>query len=144
MNEGLQCPECSSIRLYKDGLRYLPRGASVQRWLCRKCGYRFSVRPLQENPNWSLNTPGPLASSSQICATFKDVKNLERQSEIKTVGAGEINQTQHGYIVEFQWKMKKRNKALSTIQNRTLYLTRLVKLGADLRNPETVETIFLH
>lgn len=30
MSESPQCPECSSIRLYKDGLRYLPRGASVQ------------------------------------------------------------------------------------------------------------------
>ncbi|MDI6848033.1 MAG: hypothetical protein QMD23_07935, partial [Candidatus Bathyarchaeia archaeon] len=38
----LPCPECGSERLYKDGLRYLKDGSTVQRWLCRDCGYRFS------------------------------------------------------------------------------------------------------
>jgi len=38
----LVCPECGSSKLYKDGLRYLTTGGSVQRWLCRNCGYRFS------------------------------------------------------------------------------------------------------
>jgi len=37
------CPQCgSSQRLYKDGLRYLADGSSLQRWLCRNCGFRFS------------------------------------------------------------------------------------------------------
>ncbi|MEM1589910.1 MAG: hypothetical protein QXZ68_07725 [Candidatus Bathyarchaeia archaeon] len=39
---GLCCPECSSKRLYKDGLRYLADGKTVQRYSCRDCGYRFS------------------------------------------------------------------------------------------------------
>jgi DNA-directed RNA polymerase subunit RPC12/RpoP len=38
----LKCPECSSERLYKDGLRYNKDGTARQRWLCRDCGYRFS------------------------------------------------------------------------------------------------------
>jgi DNA-directed RNA polymerase subunit RPC12/RpoP len=38
----LKCPECSSERLYKDGLRYDKDGRARQRWLCRECGYRFS------------------------------------------------------------------------------------------------------
>jgi integrase len=37
--------------------------------------------------------------------------------------------------------MKKRNKSNSTIQNRTIYLSKLVKLGADLTKPESVETV---
>jgi len=41
----LQCPECSSKRLYRAGLRYLKNGAIVQRWLCRDCGFRFSESP---------------------------------------------------------------------------------------------------
>ncbi|MGB9778909.1 MAG: IS1/IS1595 family N-terminal zinc-binding domain-containing protein, partial [Candidatus Bathyarchaeales archaeon] len=44
------CPSCGSNRLYKDGLRYLSDGSSVQRWLCRNCGYRFS------NPNHTGST----------------------------------------------------------------------------------------
>ena len=38
----MECKECGSIRLYKDGLRYLSDGSSVQRFLCRDCGHRFS------------------------------------------------------------------------------------------------------
>ncbi|MDI6805133.1 MAG: hypothetical protein QMD20_00535 [Candidatus Bathyarchaeia archaeon] len=45
----LKCPQCNSQSLYKDGLRYLTNGETVQRFLCRKCGYRFS----QTNRNCS-------------------------------------------------------------------------------------------
>ncbi len=62
------------------------------------------------------------------------------QQEIKSCAVTE-NQTQDGLIVDFQWKMKKRNKAKSTIENRTLCLNKLVKLGADLTKPESVETV---
>jgi integrase/ribosomal protein L37AE/L43A len=40
-----QCPQCGSQRLFKDGLRRLKDGSSIQRWLCRGCGYRFSFGP---------------------------------------------------------------------------------------------------
>jgi integrase len=43
------CPQCGSSRLYRDGLRNLNDGSTVQRWLCRSCGYRFS------EPNIKLN-----------------------------------------------------------------------------------------
>ncbi|MFW6117848.1 MAG: hypothetical protein ACOC6G_04605, partial [Thermoproteota archaeon] len=36
------CPECGSGKVWKDGLRYLKDGATVQRWLCQECAYRFS------------------------------------------------------------------------------------------------------
>jgi transposase-like protein len=38
----LCCPQCGSRLLYKDGLRCLADGSSIQRYLCRNCGYRFS------------------------------------------------------------------------------------------------------
>jgi integrase len=61
-------------------------------------------------------------------------------TEIKPV-AGEERQTQHGLIVEFQWKMKKRQIADATIESRSYWLTKLVKKGADLLSPDTVETV---
>jgi integrase len=36
------CPECSSRKLWRAGLRYSSNGGTVQRWLCRSCGHRFS------------------------------------------------------------------------------------------------------
>jgi integrase/transposase-like protein len=37
----IQCPECGSQRLWKDGMRYEPYG-EIQRYLCRNCAHRFS------------------------------------------------------------------------------------------------------
>ena len=44
-----QCSQCGSTSLYRAGFRYLEDGSPVQRWLCRKCSYRFSEKPLQKN-----------------------------------------------------------------------------------------------
>jgi integrase/DNA-directed RNA polymerase subunit RPC12/RpoP len=41
----LVCPQCGCNRLFKAGLRYLFDGVTAQRWLCRECNYRFSVKP---------------------------------------------------------------------------------------------------
>jgi integrase len=137
----LKCPACGcESTFYRDGLRYAADGSSIQRWLCRACGFRFSEKPLQKTSEQPLNTSFVLPSKRQICATTKEAKNLDSASEIKTV-AGEENTTQHGLIVEFQWKMKKRQLADITITNRTIMLNELVNFGADLRKPESIETI---
>ena len=44
-----QCPQCSSQLLYRDGIRYLNDGSTIQRWLCRNCGYRFSESKVKLN-----------------------------------------------------------------------------------------------
>lgn len=58
-----KCPECCSERVWRDGVRYLNDGSSVQRWLCRSCGYRFS------EPNVKFNI------SSQIGEALKPRDN---------------------------------------------------------------------
>jgi integrase len=138
----LKCPACGcGGPFYRDGLRYATDGSSVQRWLCRACSFRFSEKPLQKTSKQSLNTSNALAGKRQICAILQGAaKNLSSASEIKTV-AGEENTTQHGLIVEFQWKMKKRNLADITIKNRGKILNHLLNFGADLMNPESVETV---
>jgi integrase/transcription elongation factor Elf1 len=45
----IRCPECGSVRLYRAGLRYLSNGETIQRWLCRNCGYRFSKSNVKIN-----------------------------------------------------------------------------------------------
>ena len=58
----VKCPECGSSRLYKDGLRYLADGESIQRFLCRSCGFRFS------DSNKSYNEC-QTSGKRQICVT---------------------------------------------------------------------------
>ena len=52
-----KCPECGSERVWRDGIRYLSNGSSVQRWLCRSCGYRFS------EPNVKFNIPSQIGKA---------------------------------------------------------------------------------
>ena len=179
----LRCPDCGSVRLYRAGLRYLCNGKTIQRWLCRNCGFRFS------EPNVKLDISGQIGKGSdsatdhsnrriasfdlsreklfnsrsfgrcknvtshdvtvigkglnkfriynsdrQVCAQ-KDAKNLDATTETKTV-AGE-----KGKLVEYAWKLKKRGLKEKTIEVRTFLLNQLLELGADLNNPDSVETI---
>ena len=137
----LKCSECGSNRLYKDGLRYLSSGASVQRWLCTVCGYRFSEPIPQslshENVKQSLNTQDAIISNYQICAL--EAKNLDSATETKNV-AGEIsNNDVKGKIVDFSFWMLKEGYSKSTIKTRTKILQRLVRLQADIFNPESIK-----
>jgi integrase len=142
----LKCPECGSGRLYKDGLRYLTDGTTVQRWLCRNCGYRFSEKtPLQKISNCQINMPSALFSKRQVCELLtEESKNLAevnaRQETAQREGTTQTAEIR-GKIVEFAWHLKKKGLAESTIRNRTQALNRLVEKGADLTNPDSVETI---
>jgi integrase len=65
---------------------------------------------------------------------------LTTVEETKTL-AGEIGKQQQGTILDYAWKLKKRGLAEGTIKNRTYRLNTLIKRGADLTNPDSVETV---
>jgi len=131
------CPECKSTRLYRDGRRYLSDGSSVQRWLCRDCGYRFSEKPLQKNLKWQLNTASSLQSRCRIRA--KGAKNLTQATESKTV-AGEKSQLEanvEGLVAQYMAYLEREGFVQ---ESRFPYLIRrLAKLGANLLDPESVK-----
>lgn len=52
------CPQCGSEKLFKSGLRHLPSGETIQRLLCRTCGYRFS------DLNVKVDVPGQFFKGS--------------------------------------------------------------------------------
>jgi integrase len=65
----------------------------------------------------------------------RGAKNLAQQTEAKI--AGEID----GRILQYDWKCKLRGLGQETRQRRMYLLKRLVKDGANLDVPETVETV---
>jgi integrase/rubredoxin len=133
LENNLVCPECGSNLLYRDGLRYLVDESTVQRWLCRNCGYRFSEKPLN---NLSDNK-----AKRQICVILQDAKNLATATETKTV-TGEIEKQQQdlkGKLVEFAFWMQKQGYRESTIRTRVSILEVLVRRGAILSNAETIK-----
>lgn len=125
----MKCPECGSDRLFKAGLRYLSDGASVQRWLCKSCFYRFS------NGHNNSKTNEAIEKGSQICAL--KVKNLASTAEIRT--AGDREKDQKGQLVWFIWEMQKQNYSKDTISTYSYALKALMKQGADLTSSDHVK-----
>lgn len=145
------CPECGSKKLFRDGFRYAADGTSIQRWLCRTCGYRFSEKPSQRNHKWSINTPSALVSRRQICAF--EAKNLVFAAETKTV-AGDIERRHtfavtrnldlipedaRGLLTKFMAYLEREGFAVGIQYPVTL--SHLVKDGANLLDPENVKSV---
>ena len=150
-----KCPQCSSTSLYKDGLRYISDGTSIQRWLCRNCGYRFTdpqrkAKTVWKNPPSGLNLPFGLLYSCQgnndpkgrvpsapeavqtLAEVKKDAKNGQAGATMQTTAA-------KGKIIEYSFWLLKRGYAESTIKGRTKILKILTKREADLFDPESVK-----
>jgi integrase len=60
------CPECDSLKYYRDGWRYTPAG-KVQRFLCRTCGFRFSQASSKPDQKVEVRgEPGAFEPSSDL------------------------------------------------------------------------------
>ena len=121
------CPECSSHRVWKDGLRYV-QGLAVQRFLCRSCSYRFSENYYKE----CQTTRG-----HQICVLDKEAKNLVR-AKTKTEALRENEQDTKGLIVSFAWHLKKLGRSNATIRTYTNYVQNIGQYG-NLNDPESIK-----
>ncbi|MEM2911594.1 MAG: tyrosine-type recombinase/integrase [Candidatus Bathyarchaeia archaeon] len=154
------CPECGSIKLWKDGLRRTSQGP-VQRYICRSCGFRFSdprktkarsgfngsdaSKAPQRISSMLLKTNDGLPSYRQICAAQqKGVKNLaaepQTESQKRAAGATETADIK-GKIIEFLLYLEKNGKAKTTINSYSSCLKNLIKMNGDLTNPEIIKEI---
>ena len=146
MSRAPACPQCGSKRVWKDGIRRLIDGSVVQRWLCRDCGYRFSD-PSKTSKRKNLHSfycrvggwEGQPKNSAKAVEALRELEEAEK----RVAGATETSQVDvKGKIVEFLWWMKKQGYSKHTIFSRGKKLQRLVRLGANLLDPESVkETI---
>jgi hypothetical protein len=130
--------------LFRDGLYTRKSGETVQRWRCRECGRKFIEKTigltLLDNLQRQIYSPTNIDSSNQLCE--QEAKKLEPQIETKTIAGEILQQDTKGKIVEFSFWMLKEGYAKSTIKTRTKILMRLVRLQADIFNPESIkETI---
>jgi integrase/predicted RNA-binding Zn-ribbon protein involved in translation (DUF1610 family) len=149
--KSLKCPECGSERLYRDGLRRLADGSQTQRWLCRECGFRFSERRVEKpggkdlksgsalNLNRRVGAPegGVENSAGTVRVLMEEKADAEKRAAGATVDTSKINEL----LFNYAWSMKVRGYSEATIEGRVRILKRLVKLGADLENTETVKNV---
>ena len=126
--EAIVCPSCGCDRIDKAGIRYLADDSTIQRFQCHKCGYRFV--PKANKDVMDIN------GNSQLGAILQEAKKLDSATESKTV-AGDGK----GQLVEYAWRLKKRGLQDDTIKLRTYLLSQLIAKGANLLNPESVETV---
>jgi integrase len=127
MAVSLRCPECNSIKLFKAGLRYLASGETVQRYLCRVCGFRFSEKSFKQCQT---------NRDRQLCAILQEAKKLDTTQETKTC-AGE-KQTTKGKIIQFALHLKLQGCSEHTIKGWSQKLRRLAS-NADLEAPDSVK-----
>lgn len=123
------CPNgCVGGKIYRDGMRYNPDGSQTQRWLCTCCGLRFSDK--------ALKSACSLTISRQICAK-RPVRNLVDSATVQRTVAG----VKEVSLLDYAWKLKKKNRRDESIQVFCSHLQQLIKYGADLNNPDSVETV---
>jgi integrase len=123
-----KCPQCGSSLLYRDGMRYTDLG-EIQRWLCRGCGYRFSV------PHKSYKECQTIGKH-QVCAILKDAKNLNNATIEKV--AGVIPQDAKGSLVKYAAHLERQGYYGDT--SYMDLMRALVKDGANLYDSEDVKT----
>ena len=123
----LKCPEWGSSNIVKSGFnRY-----GEQRYQCNnKAHGRF--RFIVGHSNSKTNKPYSL--DAHVCAILMEAKNMAETST-KQVDAGK------GEIVAFAWTLKKKGLKENTIKLRVWNLEWLLRKGANLADPSSVETV---
>lgn len=135
------CPECGSRSIWKDGIRYV-KGDPVQRYLCRECGYRFSLKTSKSARNVhteALSTLPGIDRGCQICAL--EAKNLVKVESRLERAAGATKQDTKSILFNYSWYMKKEGYRDATINSYTDRIRKLIRRGAILSDTEQTKKI---
>jgi len=149
----IKCPECGNQKIWKDGLRYTNLG-SVQRYICRNCAYRFSDPDFQHAFNGSdrfqhvqnvltkkLKRHAALPNPRQVCAALtrgtKNLTEVEARQEKPMREGTTLTADVKGLIIQFMAWCEAQGYPQGNKYHH--YLRRLVRLGADLLDPESVK-----
>ena len=145
----LRCPKCGSDRLYRDGFRYLLAQDPIQRWLCRKCDFRFSEKGIKQLPkeklSQSFNNGSAFLSNYRLSAILQEAKKMDHTTETKTVvgdkttNLATANPTVKGKLLEYEFWMQKQAYSPATIKLNRTCLKMLIANGADLLDPESTK-----
>lgn len=125
----LKCPECGSLRIFKNGKRKLSSSEPKQRFLCRACGYRFA-------DSSSLNTVHSNNGSSQICV-LEAAKNLVAQETKTCARDAKLPAAAAGLIAQFLAYLEK--EGFCKESEYPNHIRKLAKLGANLLDPESIK-----
>lgn len=139
MYSAITCPICTSQNVWKAGIRVTQHG-DVQRYQCRECGRRFSDSS-RSRFHTVFNRSSTVGLNHQIgVQSPRRTKNLVKLEPLRDGLAGATTKAiAKGKIVEYSFWLLKQGYAKSTIEGRTKLLKRLIRLGADLADVESVK-----
>lgn len=120
-----ECPRCGSSEIVYAGFRYLPDGSRLQRYRCKECERRFGAS---------------LALNSDGAHILHRVKETTATATIEVEGVSS-EKILSGEILQFGVHMIKRGLTHGTARNRVYMLNLLLRKGARLSDPDSVETV---
>ena len=127
----LVCPECGSEEPHKDGTRKLSDGTEKQRYICRRCMYRYTLPT-------SLNCVNDNLAPSQIRAN-QQVKNLRfAQKYHDCADDVRLSPDIRGLITRFYGYLE--NNAYSGDTAYPRIIRQLALKGVNLLEPENVKS----
>jgi len=148
----LQCPECGSKRVVRDGFRPAPLNAlssdPIQRFKCGDYGHRFSEHVVlntvkDNNESSRINNE---CSSLDVHSSAKGAKNLAAAQKIKTCAELEKSPTENELksapqIEKLLIQLKNDGRKPGTVTNYRKMFNRLLRANADLFDPESVRSV---
>jgi len=147
----IKCPQCGSPRIWKNGLRYVKDGKTVQRFSCRDCAFRFSEQKIStENElfTWAsgqrkqLNNSTSFGKARQVCVSESEMRNLATSGtrQKRVAGATKLDKADvKGKILAYLWHLRKLGRTPETVRNYGQKLYQVLRQGVDLLDPESVK-----
>ena len=126
-----ECPRCQGKRIWESGNRETKNGF-VKRFLCRDCGYRFSLSKI-------LSVERDYSGGRQVCAEIEGAENLASATETKTVAGDDLNKETNGLVTQFMAWLEKEGYPKETQYPNNLRT--MARLGANLLDPESVKEV---
>jgi integrase/DNA-directed RNA polymerase subunit RPC12/RpoP len=158
LSKDIQCPECCSSKVFRNGRTYSNFDMKIQRYVCRSCGRRFSdpddlkrAKQVADSylPTLNLKVKDANIEDSQVCVLKEEAKNLtretseqisvsqrEKQKETKTerIVKADIDLVIADYKQYIQKEHLVNDLTLSKYVFRLRWLAN--KIGVDLFDPE--------
>jgi integrase len=149
-SQPIKCPKCGpkTKTVWRDGTYTSMFGSQIQRWLCRRCGLRFSdpqdveaAKKLLKDDlsidTKELKSDHGIIVSRQICAEVKNLVAEQQVTDVLRKETFDINST----LAKYEWYLQKEGRRIATIRGRTKLLKILWRRNADFHDPESVKTV---
>jgi integrase len=144
------CPNCGpkTEKVWRAGTYPSMIDDIIQRWICRRCGLRFSDRAdiavakerIKQEFSFEANILKrgvALSDSCQICV--KEAKNLGAEQQTSVVLRKETLDI-NTLLATYEWYLQKEGYRPATIESRTKLLKTLWRRGANFNDHDSVKT----